>query len=505
MKEAITYQDLRLSLCEIESIENLYIVEGVNAHGRMSLTAILKDKMKEEVIHEMGEDVALYSVRKDGVEPIFKGRMTGIDLVSEGGLYQLKVEAYSYTYDMDIQKKSRSFQDINMGSHGVIKSVMEGYPNKDSLLFIKNEPIGELVVQYNETDWEFVKRFASKYQQGIYPVDTFDGIRFYAGIPEKKERTHWEDRPYKVYKDLEEYNLLKKNGLSGLIDSEFVTYQIGGYEPYTIGAQVTFQGQGHIIFRVERRLEDGLLWNVYSMRKKNGLKQRRTYNDRVTGVSVDGQVLEVKRDKIRCALSIDGGQEKGKAYWFPFSTVAASQGGNGWFSMPKKGDQVRAYFPVADESQGYVITKAAPYQPAAPALQAAPAAQPAGGVAGGASQGNTGGGKAPSPAPTDPMADPAIKNLTTPRGEVISFSGEGVKILVSGGKGAIFLNMDGSISLTGMGDISLGAAEEIILRAEKEITLSGTLHVDLLSDKSAHVELLPEGIINFSAKEIFEN
>lgn len=211
MEHAITYQEFRLSLCDILSMERLTILEEVNEHSTMSLTALLEGALQEDVIHELGEEVILYSFVEKKLTPLFYGVMTEIKVILEGNSYYLFVEAKSQTYKMDVGKKSRSFQNKAMTSHALINSVMEGYQKQSHISCVKNTPIGKLILQYEETDWEFLKRVLSNYQESIYVENGFDGICYYAGIPDRKKKVDWEEQGYYIQKEIEDYNALREN------------------------------------------------------------------------------------------------------------------------------------------------------------------------------------------------------------------------------------------------------------------------------------------------------
>ena len=72
------------------------------------------------------------------------------------------------------------------------------------------------------------------------------------------------------------------------------------------------------------------------------------FNQRLTGISIDGQIAAAKRDRVQEDMENDNGGKEGEHYWFPYSTVASSPDGSGWYCMPENGESVRDYYPVAD-------------------------------------------------------------------------------------------------------------------------------------------------------------
>lgn len=531
MTEAISYQQLKLSVCDVLYMEKLSIREEKNQHAVMEAVAVLQGKMKEEMIHEMGDTVLLYAQIGEASQPVFHGRITDVHLRAEGNLFKLSIEAKSFTYDMDITKKDRIFQDTSILPTQVIGEITESYPECQMQSFLPEEAIGELFVQYRETDWEFLCRFASRYAEEIYVDNQGENIRFYAGIPFINGAASWDVSSYTIEKDLEEYAYLRENAFPELLETDMVTVTATAYDVLPLGTQAAFLGQEYIIFQAEHDLVGGLLVNRYHLRPAGGLQKIRYYNEGLTGVSIDGTVLEVQRDEVRAQLSIPGNQKKEKAYWFPYSTVAASEGGAGWYCMPKSGDTVRAYFPEKRENQGYLISKVGEHRPPSPASSgsamtplameadssgSAPGggapAQSGGGSSGGSAPAASGGGSAGSvpggsaggKGMVDPMGDPNVKNITTPSGQELLFNPDGVVLRVGGGICELLLNMDGSVELRGAQSISLSSVEEIKLRAEDSIHIKGSVSMEASCDKGSTVTLTPDEI-SCEADEIFEN
>ena len=474
LEKAITYKELKLSICPILYIKKVSIEEVINEHAIMKLSAVLADEMKEQVIHDIGEVINLYAEKNQKNISLFQGRITKIRLNIQGELYVLELEAKSYTYGMDITKRSRSFQNIQMMSHEVIQAIMKKYPKSDCQIQIPNEPIGELVIQYQETDWEFIKRFVSRYEQGIYVENSFSSLRYYVGIPGITQTVNWNSLPYTISKPLNEYSTLKHNKLPNLTLTDYVLYHVQAYEYLTLGSAISYKQITMYITKIKRFLEEGNLMSEYTLQTKKGLMQPRIFNKALNGISMDGRIVEVSRNKVKVQLEIDSVKETTALYWFPYSTVSASKDGSGWHCMPERGEQVRVYFPTKDEKDGYTITKIESHTT------------------------NT-------PTEGDTMSNPNIKNISTAQNNQVHFTPEGVLIMADSGNGMMRLNLDGSVDVVGIEDITLNAIESINLRAEKELTMSGNKKIDLLCEKDGKVEILPGGNMRLSAKEIYEN
>ncbi len=382
MENAITYKDLYLSFGDVISMGRLEIVQKPDRHGTLSLSAVLDGEQEGEVFDELPEEVSVF-YREEGEEKIlFKGMVASSSMERVGNHRLLELTAYDATYLLDTVRKTRSFQDTARSSHSVIAEVIKQYPDCICMKNLPDEPIGHIWFQYEETDWEFLRRFLSRYSDSLYADATYHTARFQAGLSPEEIIVDWEEAPYRMNKDLSRYDHLSQNGIGGLRPEQFVGYSVDNYGLYTLGSRLVYKGRPWYVGGLTRTLADGLLLTTYELKQKESLLKPREYNRRITGISMDGKTVQVENDRVRVTINGDMTREQG-TYWFPYSTVAASADGSGWYSMPEVGDSIRVYFPTWDEKEGYVITKHDSHMPAA--------------GSGSANAGSSGGGRGRSP------------------------------------------------------------------------------------------------------------
>lgn len=363
MENAITYKDLYLSFGEVISMDRLEIVQSPNRHGRLQLSAVLNGEGEGEVFDELPGDVSVL-YREDGEEKVlFKGMVAESSMKRVGNHRKLELKAYDATYLLDTKRKTRSFQDTARTNHSVIAEVMKEYPECICMKNLPEKPIGRIWFQYEETDWEFLRRFLSSYSDSLYADATCHTARFQAGLSPEDIEVDWDDCPYGMGKNLERYDFLSQNGFDGLVLDRFIEYSVDSYGLYPLGSRLIYKGRRWYVGELTRRLTDGLLTTTYRLQQREGLLKPQEYNRRITGVSLDGKTVKVQGDTVRVSMNGDMTTEQG-TYWFPFSTFASSADGSGWYSMPKEGDSIRVYFPTCDEKEGYVITKHDSHMPA---------------------------------------------------------------------------------------------------------------------------------------------
>ena len=139
-------------------------------------------------------------------------------------------------------------------------------------------------------------------------------IRVLAGESPDTEQLEWDSLPYTLLQDYGELNRRKENGLGELLEQENVQYQIETYEIASLGNEIRYKGSFWYIGGVERHLEKGILVNSYVLRKEAGLKVLPYFNQRLTGISIDGQIAAAKRDRVQVDMEIDNGGKEGEHY-----------------------------------------------------------------------------------------------------------------------------------------------------------------------------------------------
>jgi phage baseplate assembly protein gpV len=470
-KGAVTYKDIFLGSVGVVYFRRIKITEKPGEHASLYVEAVLDSDMNENDLHEIKDTVSLM-YRKEGKEHVlFYGVVDKVFMNKDGGEWVIRLEARDGTCQMDVERRKRIFQNPQMSVCQLISKVMDSYSGSDHMVHLPDEPVGQLLVQYEETDWEFLKRFLSKYKESIYPDPAFPDIRFEAGLSPKPENQSWDKLPYKLSQDFIRLESMKENGIYELTRSQNTVYQIESYDIVSIGSQITYKGTPWYIESAERRLKDGLLKNRYCLRQKESLKVLPYYNGNITGISIDGNIASVKRSQVQVNMEIEAGD--GDKYWFPFSTVAASTDGSGWYCMPENGESVRVYFPIDDEKEAYVVT-------------------------------NVKGHKSQAGNSSDSMGNPNHRNIQTAQGNQVQMTGEGVLITAGNGQGSIFLKKSGEVVLDAKKDITILAAENLNITAKNDLTVKSQTSIQVSCGSGADIEV-KKGTVGLHGSEIHEN
>lgn len=471
--EAVTYKELYLSSIETEYIRTLEIRQELGQHGSLYLEAVLRGETEENDIHGIGETVTLMYEKGGENTPLFYGVIDKVQTEKDGDSLILRLEAWDATRIMDTEKKLVAYQDIQMTAKQLMDEIMKAYPGADYKIHVPEEPIGQFLVQYEETDWEFLRRVFARYHVALYPDPAFDAVRLQAGVSSDVESWNWDDLPFVLSQDFEEFNARKENELSDISCLKNVTCTITSCDIATLGNQICYKGNAWYIKSLERKLEKGLLSSCYHMGQKEGLMILSYMNPRITGVSINGTINAVDRDKVQVNMEADTGSGGTSNYWFPYSTVASSSDGSGWYCMPETGDSVRVYFPTDDEKEAYVVTNIESHSP------------------------ETGNG-------SDPMGNPNVMNLQTAQGNQVKFTEEGVVIAAGNGQGSICLKKSGEVVLDAIQDVTLSAGNAINIFASNEVIMKSQMSIRIASETGADIEM-KKGQVRLHGMVINEN
>ncbi|MDP4180491.1 MAG: contractile injection system protein, VgrG/Pvc8 family [Bacillota bacterium] len=335
----------------------LTIVRRINDHVKVNFTAIVPEGQKDKYIQmtDLQSKIEINHNGKSSSTPLFKGIVTNIEVRSYRDVYYLEVEAVSYSYNLDIKLKRRSFQDKDMAFTDLIKKVLGDYPGADFIdEAAKSSKLEKFIIQYDETDWEFLIRMASRFNVGLVPDPISDKPKFWFGAPDGGSKGNLEEFNFSVSKKISDFRYSSENFIKGIDDKDFIYYKVETDNILNIGDSISFQKKNLYVYESIGDLNDGVFKHEYSLSPKKGLSQDLLLHEKAAGCSVEGKVIDIKEDNIRVHLEIDKEQAKDKAFWFPYSTFYTTEGNTGWYCMPELDDLVKLYFPTNKEEEGII-------------------------------------------------------------------------------------------------------------------------------------------------------
>ncbi|MGW9530499.1 contractile injection system protein, VgrG/Pvc8 family [Paenibacillus terrae] len=360
LSAAIGYESLRFyGPFQPQHIEQLQITRAINDHAFLHISGLLSEEQGAAYIGQdmEQEPIVIRQLDEQGqsLRRLFHGIVTRMSVHCVRGVYTFELEAASHSYQMDIKRKRRSYQDIHRTYDDLVTALVRKYQYGDAIDTVSNyAKLETFVLQYDETDWAFLKRLASRFGSVLVPEVTAASPKVFFGMPEGKQHKVERDVFYRVRKTFHELDTEKPGEQRA---SSYVTYMIESLQYYALGDLITLpigQGKELVVVRAVTTLADGLLRTRYDLQAEQDIRYARYENDQATGISLTGTVLKVQQDFVQLQLDIDPKQDPAKACWFPVATRYVAEEHSGWYDMPEIGEQVELYLPTHREQDAYV-------------------------------------------------------------------------------------------------------------------------------------------------------
>jgi hypothetical protein len=356
IKEAVAIGEFEVTL-PIDDILELSLSREAGEHSRFRIRGIASKEAAEAMIGDTeGTRTVALSLKKGEKErkPRFSGLLTNCAVHRRGDVHEVEAEAVGHTVLLDTERRTRSFQDAGMLHEALAKAVTEPYGDADLILTCEDRPIGDMFIQYNETDWEFLKRVACNLSCGLIPADGHSGARFYIGLDGNGDVTDVGGGRLTIQRDILSFLKDDKNNPDLREPDGALRYTLHTGKWLDVGDPVKADGRILYVYSAKSELENGLLLHSYTLRDANGFLLPKRVNEKLAGVSLFGTVTGISKDRVSVALDIDAQNKYCAGRLFPYSTVYSSPDGSGWYVMPEEGDRVTLYLPHASEADAYV-------------------------------------------------------------------------------------------------------------------------------------------------------
>ncbi len=360
LSDGIGYESLRFyGPFQPQHIDQLQITRTINDHTFLHIRGMLSEEQGAACIGQNMEQEPIVIRQLDdqgqSLRRLFHGIVTQMSVNCTRGVYTFELKAASHSYQMDIKLKKRSYQDIHRTYDDLVTSMVRKYEYGDAIDTVTNyAKLDTFVLQYEETDWAFLKRLASRFGSVLVPEVTAASPKVFFGMPEGKQHKVERDVFYRVRKTFHELDAEKPGEQRA---GSYVTYTIESLQYYALGDLITLpigQGKELVVVRAVTTLADGLLRTRYDLQAEQNIRYARYENDQATGISLTGTVLKVQQDFVQLQLDIDPKQDPAKACWFPVATRYVAEEHSGWYDMPEIGEQVELYLPTHREQDAYV-------------------------------------------------------------------------------------------------------------------------------------------------------
>ena len=339
----------------LERITELRLVKKANEHTWLHFQGVLKEGEEESLIEDDWEEKPV-TLKEDG-NTLFCGVATDIGIVCESGVYYLEAEAVSWTIKLDKEEKKRSFQENGLSYYTIAEQLAKEAGGSVEC-HAGEKQVKNLLLEYRETDWEFLKRLASHSNSVLVPDPKKTTPSFAFGVPEGAEYKEeaGEEVDFAVRKKVSRYRKLSQCGSVSYEEGDAVEYTLQtDHAALEVGDMVKRKGKALYVKEADICLKGSVFTCRYGLTTKAGMSVKEAVHPYASGLTLNGTVLKSVGDTVIVHLAIDDSQDEGKAYAFPYATGYSTESHTGWYVMPEEGDTVQIVFPTEDENEAYAV------------------------------------------------------------------------------------------------------------------------------------------------------
>ena len=341
LQRRIEYSDLKfISSFAMEKILDFQTWEVPGEHARGNFRLLLSEN--ETGINGMNAPIQLLG-QGNTAGALFSGYPEKVEIKEERGYRIADIQAVSGTILLDQKKSNRVFQKKAQTYMGIANTITADTEHSACILPGSDMQTGGTLIQYQETDWNFLKRMASQLGLPLVPDISYYYPRFYLGLPEGEKKELGEILSCDMCFDGRYYAVSGKC----LVDREdFICYDVVTRTSLSLGDRVTYEGRELLVSRKKTELAGGEVIFTYRLAGNSYTWVPWEDNPDYTGMSFVGSIVGTQGEQVEVAFDIDKTAAGGNRYGFAPAT------GNLMYCMPQKGTKTSLYIGNGDEAQG---------------------------------------------------------------------------------------------------------------------------------------------------------
>ncbi len=320
-------------------------------HSRAELTGIMEASEGGTSGFSWLAENSPVEIHVDGMErALYSGIIQKAESREENGYCLLRLELCSGSVLLDLKKEKRSFQDVSMTCGQIIrKAAAESGMTILCPEELDREPVGFPVIQYRETDWEFIRRLASRFGLPVYPEPTMGGGKLCVGLPETGTVKPMSCLGYTARMDRKFYQAGGEQ--EGRDRRQYRTCEVRSLDLFRVGDLAEWDGKQLPVCAREVHMQGGHLEFTYVLADRSWTWQRRLGNPKISGMSLLGTVKKCAGETVQLELDIDSGRSGQPCY--PWTWVPTT--GNLMYMMPQAGTRVSLYFKGDEEESAIAV------------------------------------------------------------------------------------------------------------------------------------------------------
>ena len=335
----------------VEKMLDLYIEETVGKHAHAMLYAQLKAdanindmlELADQLTIQLGQD----DIEQDDIEqektPLFTGYIQHIELTTHARVRFIRLSLVGLSSKMDILSHTKRYHNPDRTYKCLFNKLVHAHDGECTDTAFEGEAQTDLAIQYQETDWQFLRRLASRKEAPVYTRMNEPELTVFVGKPDSGPET------------------LNANLLEKTFESNTFVYRVRSVETHPLCSSVTFDDNTYCITTRTIYAHEGILLQTYTLQPPETVTTEKTQNATLAGASLSGTVHDFDPDNglnyLRIKLDEDEAGAEENEEWFEVATPYSGEGNVGSFGvyiMPSPSARVALYFPQADESLAYV-------------------------------------------------------------------------------------------------------------------------------------------------------
>ena len=303
-----------LGVSAVKKLLGFEIREAPGEHARGKFRVLLSEEAP--VVCERNVPVQL---REEGnrAEALFCGYPQRTETMTEHGWRIAEIEAVSGTVLLDMEKRSRVFQDRRQTYLGIAGAVTAETGHSACILAGDDRETGGTLIQYGETDWKFLKRMASRMGLPLVPDTGYYYPRFYMGLPEGEKKELGEVLSCGICFDGRYYAV---SGRCTVDRKDFICYDVVTGTRLSLGDRVTYEGRELTVSRKKTELVRGEVLFTYRLAGESYTRVAPEENPDYTGMSFVGEVTAACGERVELAFDMDRASAGGNSYGFAPAT-----------------------------------------------------------------------------------------------------------------------------------------------------------------------------------------
>jgi len=359
-------------------IREFVLNENINEHQKLEVQLEMDDEQRkslEKIIEKENVEIEieLSGMNQNVKKKIFCGMVDYFEILDYGSYgCRILIRAFSKSiiFDRKNEKKYRVFQDVNLMFSDIINEINKDYTEKKLEIKysdIAKKQIGTLVVQFDETDWEFLVRLASQLKTGLFVVE--QGIILFGMVEMgeiKKENRYFSD--YSLVRDYKNlYYKVQSNKVINLGNTISISENIGKNKNNSENSDEN--KRSFSVLKTKIFLKNFVLKSEFLASDMGTYHVFKKYNKKIRGCRIEANVERVFEDGGIAKMEVkfseglkrivqerNDSESNDRAYddyglkRFPLSyQTFYSQTNTGFFCTPEVNDTVEVYFPNKDE------------------------------------------------------------------------------------------------------------------------------------------------------------